>query len=180
MRRLVADLLDVSAIDAGIFRIQPDWCDLGLVLDASVACVAPDARERVDVAVAPDVGPVWADHDRLEQVFVNLLENALRHAPPATPVRVSARPAGGVIEVRVSDDGEGVAPDLLDTLFEPHVAASASGGTGLGLPIARGIVRAHGGALTLEPGDRGATFVVALPVGAPDVRESAGDEAGHG
>ena len=177
MRRLVADLLDVSAIDAGIFRVHPDWCDLGLVLDASVACVAPDARDRVDVTVAPDVGPVWADHDRLEQVFVNLLENALRHAPEGTAVRVAARRTDGGVEVRVSDDGEGVDPELLDTLFEPHVAAPAGGGTGLGLPIARGIVRAHGGTLRLEATDGGATFVVALPAGGPPGREP---EAGDG
>ncbi|HEY2999623.1 MAG TPA: ATP-binding cassette domain-containing protein, partial [Acidimicrobiales bacterium] len=59
MRRLVADLLDVSAIDAGILRVDPDWCDLALVLDASVTCAAGTAGSRVDLAVAPDLGPVW-------------------------------------------------------------------------------------------------------------------------
>ena len=167
MRRLVVDLLDVSAIDAGIFRVHPDWCDLELVLRASVACAAPGGPERVDVAVADDLGPVWADHDRLEQVFVNLLENALRHAPPGTPVRVTAGPAPGgrAVEVRVADEGPGVDPELAQNLFEPHVAASADGGTGLGLPIARGIAVAHGGSLALEPTERGATFVVSLPIG---------------
>jgi signal transduction histidine kinase len=180
MRRLVVDLLDVSAIDAGIFRIHPDWCDLGLVLQASVACVTPGGaggngaravEPPVQVSVAAELGPVWGDHDRLEQVFVNLLENALQHAPPATPVRVSARcdGTGRSVEVRVSDEGEGIAPELVETLFEPHVAGPASRGTGLGLPIARGIVRAHGGSLTLEAGGPGATFVVSLPAGSDAV-----------
>jgi signal transduction histidine kinase/ABC-type multidrug transport system ATPase subunit len=185
MRRLVADLLDVSAIDAGIFRIHPDWCDLGLVLEASVACVVPGGAGgaggvgAVELAVAPDLGPVWGDHDRLEQVFVNLLENALQHAPPARPVRVSARcdGTGRSVEVRVSDEGEGIAADLAETLFEPHVAGPTSRGTGLGLPIARGIARAHGGSLTLEAGGPGATFLVSLPA-SPDAVPAVTDADG--
>jgi signal transduction histidine kinase/ABC-type multidrug transport system ATPase subunit len=154
MRRLVADLFDVSALDAGIFRLHPDWCDLRLVIAASVACAVPASAgaERVSVAVADDLGPVWADHQRVEQVLVNLLENAVRHAPPGSRVRVTAGPAPGgrAVEVRVADDGDGVDPDLTETLFDPHVAGPRTGGTGLGLAIARGIARAHGGDLTLE------------------------------
>jgi signal transduction histidine kinase len=168
MRRLVADLLDVSAIDAGIFRVHPDWCDLRLVLDASVACVASGAEHRIEVRVDPDLGPVWADHDRLEQVFVNLLENALRHTPPTTRVTVAARPAAETSEVhiRVSDDGHALTATRAATLFEPHVSAGPDGGTGLGLPIARGIAVAHGGDLVLEATDESTTFLVALPVSA--------------
>jgi signal transduction histidine kinase len=173
MRRLVADLLDVSAIDAGILRVDPDWCDLALVLDASVTCAAGTAGSRVDLAVAPDLGPVWADHDRLEQVFVNLVENALRHAPGAR-VRVAAAPSAdrGTVEIRVSDDGPGIPPDVAATLFEPHVSRGDGGGHGLGLAIARGIAVAHGGSLVLEEpaGDTGVgtTFLVALPADGGD------------
>jgi len=166
MRRLVADLLDVSAIDAGIFRVHPDWCDLRLVLDASVACVTPSGR--VGVEVDPALGPVWADHDRLEQVFVNLLDNALRHTPPTTRVRVDARaaPGGRDVHIRVSDDGGMLGADRAGALFEPHVSAGAQGGTGLGLPIARGIAVAHGGDVALEAADTAATtFLVTLPLG---------------
>ncbi|HEY8548063.1 MAG TPA: ATP-binding cassette domain-containing protein [Acidimicrobiales bacterium] len=169
MRRLVADLLDVSAIDAGIFRVHPDWCDLRLVLDASVACVTADAEPgRVSVHVDPDLGPVWADHDRLEQVFVNLLDNALRHTPSTTKVAVDARPAPGgrAVHIRVRDDGGALGPERAGTLFEPHVSAGAHGGTGLGLPIARGIAVAHGGDVALEAADAGTTtFLVTLPLG---------------
>jgi signal transduction histidine kinase/ABC-type multidrug transport system ATPase subunit len=181
MRRLVADLLDASAIDAGIFRVTPDWCDLSLVLRASVACAAPGAEHRVDVAVADDLGPVWADHDKVEQVVVNLLENALRHSPAGSVVRVTAGrgPDGLGAEVVVSDSGEGVAPELADAVFEPHVTGTGQSGTGLGLAIARGIARAHGGTLTLRhrtpatgagdstgPGTTaGAAFVLTLPTG---------------
>ncbi|HLM62660.1 MAG TPA: ATP-binding cassette domain-containing protein [Acidimicrobiales bacterium] len=155
MRRLVADLFDVSALDAGIFRLNPDWCDLRLVIAASVACAVPAAAggvERVAIQVADDLGPVWADHQRVEQVLVNLLENAVRHAPPDSRVRVAAGPAPGgrAVEVRIADDGDGVDPELATTLFDPRVAGPRTGGTGLGLAIARGIARAHGGDLTLE------------------------------
>jgi signal transduction histidine kinase/ABC-type branched-subunit amino acid transport system ATPase component len=164
MRRLVADLLDVSAIDAGILRVDPDWCDLALVLDASVACAAGTDAGRVDVQVDPDVGPVWADHDRLEQIFVNLVENALRHAPEArVTVAAAPDPVAGAVVIRVSDDGPGIAADVAATLFEPHVSRGETGGQGLGLAIARGIATAHGGTLALDPDGPGTTFVVSLP-----------------
>ncbi len=178
MRRLVAGLLDASAIDAGIFRVHPDWCDLALVLDASVTCAAGADAGRVAVSVDPSIGPVWADHDRLEQVFVNLVENALRHTPPGTRVRVDATPGDGghTVEIRVCDDGPGIDAAIAATLFEPHATAHPGGGHGLGLTISRGIALAHGGTLVLDRGaddgagtgaGTGASFVVSLPAGDP-------------
>src|SRR5262244_2560468 len=75
--RLVDDLLNFSAIESGVLRLHPDWCDLGL--DAAIACLPPDAAAAVEVDADPGLPPVWADHDRLEQVFVNLLDNAFGH-----------------------------------------------------------------------------------------------------
>ena len=80
--RLVGDLLDFSAIESGLLRLQQDWCDLPLVIAAAVSCLHPDGAEAVTVSCPPEIGPLWADHDRLEQVFVNLLDNALRHNSP--------------------------------------------------------------------------------------------------
>ena len=74
--RLVGDLLDFSAIESGLLRLQPDWCDLDLVLEAAVSCLPPGPSQAVTIECPPSIGPVWADHDRLEQVFVNLLDNA--------------------------------------------------------------------------------------------------------
>ena len=88
--RLVDDLLRFSAIESGVLQLQRDWCDLALVLDAAVACLPPDGALRVDVHCADDLPVIWADHDRLEQVFVNLLSNAIGHNPPGTRVTVSA------------------------------------------------------------------------------------------
>ncbi len=89
--RLVDDLLDFSAIESGVMRLQRDWCDLRLVVEAAVSCLPIDQAAAVTVDCDPALPAVWADHDRLEQVFVNLLTNALRHNPPGTAVSVSVR-----------------------------------------------------------------------------------------
>jgi signal transduction histidine kinase/ABC-type multidrug transport system ATPase subunit/GAF domain-containing protein len=180
--RLVNDLLDFSAIESGILRLQSDWCDIPLVLDAAVAVLPREAAARVEVRDAPGLPAIWADHDRLEQVFVNLLSNAFEHNPPETRVTVTAVPAGTAeVTVRVADDGEGLPPELVRAVTEAHGrdprlrTALASGGgprrrgsgAGLGLSIASGIVTAHGGRLELEPVERGTCFLVSLPIEDP-------------
>src|SRR6202000_702572 len=95
--RLVNDLLDFSTIESGILRLNSDWCDIPLVLDAAVAVLPPDAASQVTVEIGAGAGAtglpaIWADHDRLEQVFVNLLGNALGHNPPGTKVVGTAGP----------------------------------------------------------------------------------------
>jgi signal transduction histidine kinase/ABC-type multidrug transport system ATPase subunit len=183
--RLVNDLLDFSAIESGIFRLQSDWCDLRLVIDASVALLPPGSVPYVEVKTAPGLPQVWADHDRLEQVFVNLLGNALGHNPPGTRVTVTAdhtsQPA--TVIVRVADDGEGMPPELLHA---PAAATAArrprrrgESGAGLGLSIAKGIVDAHGGALELEEAVRGTSFRITLPVEKPGKPAEKGPEDGE-
>jgi signal transduction histidine kinase len=117
-------------------------------------------------------GPVaaLADGDRIQQVLANLLDNALRHTPPGGAVRVSARQERDEAVIEVSDSGDGIPADDLDTVFQRFhrldtARARAHGGTGLGLTIARAIVTAHGGTLratSAGPG-KGATFVIRLP-----------------
>jgi signal transduction histidine kinase/ABC-type multidrug transport system ATPase subunit len=176
--RLVDDLLDFSAIESGILRLQRDWCDLPLVLDAAIACLPPASAPAVEVECDPGLPVVWADHDRLEQVFVNLLTNALGHNPPGTKVRISASvddPAGVVdglagVTVRVADDGVGMPADVAAAPFEPmrrRRTPSAGAGAGLGLSIARGIVTAHGGRIELERPELGTCFLIHLAVEMP-------------
>ncbi|HWE55514.1 MAG TPA: ATP-binding cassette domain-containing protein [Acidimicrobiales bacterium] len=167
--RLVDDLLDFSAIDAGILRLQPDWCELPLVLEAARDCLPEAARLRVTIDCDPDLAVVWADHDRLEQIFVNLLENSVRHNPPDTQVRVQATPQPiGEVTITVSDNGLGMPADVGRPGTRP-VRRGRTGGAGLGLSIARGIVDAHGGQLDIQGGPHGTTCAIQLPValGAP-------------
>jgi len=182
--RLVNDLLDFSAIESGILRLNSDWCDIPLVLDAAVAVLPPDAASQVTVTDAAGLPVIWADHDRLEQVFVNLLSNALGHNPPGTTVTVTAAQDGpGTVTVRVADDGEGLPPELARAVTEAagqrdprwHDVLAAStirprrrgSGAGLGLSIASGIVAAHRGRLELAPAERGTCFLITLPVEKP-------------
>jgi signal transduction histidine kinase/ABC-type multidrug transport system ATPase subunit len=167
--RLVDDLLDFSAIESGVLRLQRDWCDIPLVVDAAVACLPPAAAPLTEVACDPDLPVVWADHDRLEQVFVNLLSNAFGHNPAGTRVAITAA-AGepGEIVLSVSDDGAGMPPELAAGPFEPaRRRRTQTSGAGLGLSIARGIVTAHGGQLGLVPQASGTCFRIRLPVEAP-------------
>jgi signal transduction histidine kinase/ABC-type multidrug transport system ATPase subunit len=190
--RLVDDLLDFSAIESGIMRLQRDWCDLPLVLEAAVACLPPAEAESVSLACDPAVPVVWADHDRLEQVFVNLLTNAVRHNPPGTQVRVTAAatvagyPAPYEVMISVIDNGAGMPVDLEAAPFEPaQRRRGPSAGAGLGLSIAKGIVEAHGGRIELHRLARGTCFRICLPVEgaerqAGDTEATGGDHAGAG
>ena len=174
--RLVGDLLDFSAIESGILRLHPDWCDIELVLEAAIACLPPPGAAMVDVACGSSLPVVWADHDRLEQVFVNLLDNAIRHNPPGTRVSVTAAPQQpGEVVISVLDDGTGLPPDMAAAPFEPKRRGhSASAGAGLGLSIAHGIVSAHGGQITPGSTGEGTSFQIRLPVEAPSRAESTG------
>jgi signal transduction histidine kinase len=182
--RLVDDLLDFSAIESGIMRLQRDWCDIRLVLEAAIACLPPEHAASIALTCDADLPTVWADHDRMEQVFVNLLNNAFGHNPPGTTVRVAAT-IGAEVVISVIDDGEGMSPELIAAPFEPArrlrpspgtgtgVRASTGNGSspggkrpgaGLGLSIAKGIVQAHGGRLELAELPKGTCFTVYLPV----------------
>jgi len=182
--RLVDDLLDFSAIESGIMRLQRDWCDIRLVIEAAIGCQPPDHAESTELACDAILPVVWADHDRMEQVFVNLLNNAFGHNPPGTRVRVIVEAGPAEVVISVLDDGLGMPPELAVAPFEPArrprlaVAASngssgsgssgssgrKSAGAGLGLSIARGIVHAHGGRLELAAQPKGTCFRVYLPV----------------
>ena len=156
MGSLVGDLLDFSAIESGLLASSRTGATSRLVLEAAVSCLPPEASAAVIVDCDPAIGPVWADHDRLEQVFVNLLENAFRHNPPGVHVTVdvSLQPAG-TVAIRVRDDGCGIAPELAAHIFEARARGhERSTGAGLGLSIARGIVLAHGGEISLEKSEQ--------------------------
>jgi signal transduction histidine kinase/ABC-type multidrug transport system ATPase subunit len=169
--RLVDDLLDFSAIESGVMRLQLDWCDIRLVVEAAVSCLPAESAERVTITCAADLPVVWADHDRLEQVFVNLLTNAFRHNPAGTRVTADAAllanspDSGPAVAITVADDGVGFPAVLQGSPFESaRRVRSASAGAGLGLSIARGILTAHGGDIELLPGTVGSAFRIELPV----------------
>jgi len=150
-----------------VLRLQRDWCELPLVAGAAANCLSGERSARI--TLEPGVEPIWADHDRLEQVFVNLLENAASYGASPRGTDVTVRPGGpGWAEVEIRDYGPGIPPGLAEKIFEPRVRGTTDvAGTGLGLPIARGIVEAHGGTLVAAPAQPGASFLVSLPADPP-------------
>jgi signal transduction histidine kinase/ABC-type multidrug transport system ATPase subunit len=169
LARLVGDLLDFSAIESGLLRLQPDWCDLDLVLEAAVSCLPPGPSQAVTIECQPSIGPVWADHDRLEQVFVNLLDNAMRHNDSDVSIKVTVSPGDDdTVAIRVADNGRGLSPQQRAHLFDSHErVVTGAPGAGFGLSIALGIVRAHGGQMSLENSEQGTCFLIVLPVEDP-------------
>ena len=171
--KLIDDLLDVSRIETGQATLDFEEVDLATLITGVVESVMPAATShQVDVSVRgmpPAV--VRGDRRRLEQVFFNLLGNALKFTPSGGRIVIEATCVDGLVEVRVSDTGAGIAPEFLPHVFDRFRQGDPSrtrshGGLGLGLSIARQFVEAHGGSITVEsPGrQQGTTFSVKLPV----------------
>ena len=171
MRRLVADLLLLARTDVGrVVAREP--CDLAQIAVEAAAELGPVSGEHEIVLQTQPVA-LQAAPDELLRLVLNLIENAIRHTPPGTEIRVSTRvdPAGNAI-LAVEDDGPGVPERLGESLFERFVRGSGDrgGSFGLGLAIVRAVAESHGGDVVLEqvhPGAQrpGARFVVTLPGG---------------
>jgi PAS domain S-box-containing protein len=195
--QIIEDLLDMSRIVSGKVRLEMERVDLAAVVEAALDVVRPAAEARgvaLRTSLPQGLPPVDADPHRLQQVLWNLLTNAVKFTPRDGEVRVSLVGEDDTIALRVTDTGQGIAPEFLPHVFERFRQADASitrqhGGLGLGLAIVRSIVEMHGGSIAAESGgaDRGATFVARLPIArsaAPDgprsrpvegkVRETAG------
>lgn len=156
---LVAELLDLSRIEAGALALEPEVIQLTPLLDravaeAEVAAAVAGRGIRFAVEVTPPDIALAADPDRLHQVVLNLLDNAARHGPPGTTVHVAARAGADAVLLEVRDEGPGIAVEDRERVFDRFSRGerAAGGGTGLGLAIARWVVELHGGRIAVvEP-----------------------------
>jgi signal transduction histidine kinase/CheY-like chemotaxis protein len=174
--RLIDDLLDMSRIISGRIRLDVQPVDLAAVIEAAVAAVRPaaDARSiRLQTTLDPIAGPVRGDPGRLQQVVWNLLSNALKFTPKGGRVQILLERANSHLEIIVSDNGEGIRPEVLPHIFERFRQGDAStirrhGGLGLGLSLVKHLVELHGGNVRAKsPGPgQGSTFIVMLPLAA--------------
>ena len=167
--RLIEDLLDVSRVANGgipLLRAPHDLRDLATRADRMLRPLAEDRGLSLEVAVPDAPVAVNVDGDRVLQVLSNLVGNAIKFTPAGGRVSLAMEVANGIARVTVRDTGIGIAADELDHVFDPfrQVGDADRRGVGLGLPIARGIVEAHGGRISAssEPGV-GSVFTFTLP-----------------
>jgi two-component system sensor histidine kinase KdpD len=180
LNRFVADLLDLSRLNAGELRVSPEIVAAEDLLGAALQRVSGSVRDReIRVEMHPHEPLLLGRMDFVQslRVVVNLLENADKYAPPGTPVDVTAAREGDRLVLRVADRGPGVPADERERIFQPfyrrpHVEPDA-GGTGLGLSISRRLAQAQGGTLVFEPRPGGGSvFVFNLP--AAELEDGAG------
>ena len=171
---LVEDLLDLSRIITGKFRLNVAPVDLAAAIDAAVEAVQPAATAKgiaIDIVAEEGSGIVVGDEARLQQVVWNLLANAIKFTPGAGRVTVSRRRRGADVDVEVADTGEGIDPAVLPFVFDrfrqgDSGTTRAHMGLGLGLAIVRHIVELHGGRVSVssDGAGKGSTFRMSLPV----------------
>ena len=172
--QIIDDLLDMSRIISGKVRLDVQRVDLPAVLNESIETLRATAEAkgvRLQAVVDPFAGPISGDPSRLQQVFWNLLNNAIKFTPKGGKVRVVLERVNSHVEVSVIDTGEGIAPEFLPYIFDRFQQGDASttrrhGGLGLGLAIVKQLVGLHGGDVSVKSGGigQGAAFIVQLPL----------------
>lgn len=172
--RIISDILDVSRINSGKLRLDREWADpADLVLGAldSLSGSLNDKAIQVETEVQAAHAPAWLDPARFQQIFWNLMTNAIKFSPPNGRIEVTLARADGRLVLQVRDFGQGIPPDFVPHLFERFTQSDAPGnrrhgGLGLGLSIVKHLVDLHGGAVSAasEGEGHGATMRVELPV----------------
>ncbi len=171
LEELIDNLLDMSQMEAGALRIQREPTQLRRLVREAVENAQRRTESHWFVMDLPAELPrVWADPRRIRQVLNNLLENAIKYAPNGGQITVACEVETEGVVVSIADQGEGIAPEYLERVFDRFfqvdgAATRKTGGSGLGLAIAKGILDAHGGAIWAEsePG-HGAVFRFSLPI----------------
>jgi len=176
--RLVADLHQLALADSGRLSIQAMPLDLRQTIEGIVETIgvqAEDSGLRLEASLDPDLPPIAADRHRVEQVLLNLLANAIRHTPSGGEIRIGAIASGNLVEINVCDTGSGIDPSDAAHIFDRFYRADTSrtldpnapeaGSSGLGLPIAKALVEAHGGSIWADtaPG-KGTCIRFTLPI----------------
>ncbi len=168
LNRLVRNLLNMTSLEAGAMRARKEWQPLEEVVGVALSRLEEQLSDRsVDVHIAPEAALVALDATLIEQVLVNLIENAIKYTPASSPIEIRARRTEEGIDVEVADRGPGVPVGQEGMVFEKFYRAIEGGavsGMGLGLTICRGIVTVHGGRIWCENRDSGgASFHFVLP-----------------
>jgi two-component system, OmpR family, sensor histidine kinase KdpD len=166
LNRLVRKLLDMTSLEADTLRANKEWQPIEEVVGVALNRLEDQLEDRrVDVRIAPEAALAPFDATLVEQLLINLVENASKYSNPPSPIEINARRVPGGVEIEVADRGPGVPPGEEERIFDKfHRATRTAAGMGLGLTICRGVVTAHGGRIWSEsrPGG-GASFRFVLP-----------------
>jgi len=178
---IVNDILDLATVDAGIMELDIGEIDVDRIVNQAAELIAERLREHgitldIDLSAAPK--RFRADENRVRQVLFNLLSNAVNYAPDKSSISIVCRSKGGTVEFSVTDQGPGIPPEVLDTVyrrFEFRANGGRRRGAGLGLSIVKSFVELHGGEVAIETGQgRGTTVTCRFPA-EPDVMRPAAE-----
>jgi len=173
LNRVVDNLLDMNRLESGVIRPKREWCDVRELLQSAVDIERESINGReIRLDVPEEIPLALLDHTLIEQAVAKLLANAGSHTPPRLPIEIDAEYKNDRLLISVSDRGPGIPIDAAERLFEKFYRSNdhKTGGLGLGLSIARGLIEAHGGRLTAENRDGGgARFTITLPVHVTDM-----------
>ena len=169
MDRIIQDLLDIARIESGRLAVEPHSVPAAELVDEAATMLRPVAEkngQRLDCAALDGLPAVRADRDRVMQIFSNLAGNAIKFTPAGGTITLAAEPDGTGVRFRVTDTGSGIPAENIPHLFDRFWQASRTDrrGIGLGLPIVKGLVEAHGGSIHVESRvGEGTTFFFTLP-----------------
>lgn len=176
LHRLVEQLRQVVLYEADAHALDRAPLALAPLIEETLAVLMPEVEQKrivVTNTVRAELPPVFADGDRVTEILLNLLDNALRHTPDGGHIEVAGEARGGMVWISVADDGPGVPPDQRERIFERFYRLDTSrsaqtGGTGLGLAIVKELIEAHGGSIHVEDREAGGVrFRFSLPIAPP-------------
>lgn len=168
MSQLVGNLLNMSRIEAGALKLQPQWSSFAEIVDTCIKRPGQGSTQHtVEIDVSEDLPLIAVNSVLIEQVMINLISNSFKFAPPQTNICITAEADDQVLQVTVSNPGPAIPEEFIDHIFEkfyPIPGRDSSRGTGLGLSICKGIIEAHGGKIWAENRPVGVAFIFTLPL----------------
>ncbi|RPI02460.1 MAG: sensor histidine kinase KdpD [Ignavibacteriae bacterium] len=168
LNRLIANLLDMTRLESGMIKPKQDWCDIRDIVNATLKNLEHEtAGHLMAVHCQEDLPLMKLDFGLMEQALTNLVYNATIHTPSGTEIAIHARTLNNQCVITVDDNGPGIPPDDVKKIFDKFYRAEGAiaGGTGLGLPIAKGFIEAHRGTLSVRNVlPHGTEFIIAIPL----------------
>lgn len=165
---LVGNLLNMSRLEVGALKLQRQWNAIGEIINLSLKRLRRIAgTHKIDILVSDDLPLIAVDSVLMEQVFVNLIGNSLKFAPPQSTIQINAKTDEKDMQISINNQGPWISDEDIEHLFEkfyPISGNEASRGTGLGLSICKGIVEAHGGKIWAENLPTGVSFIFSIPL----------------